>query len=673
MEEFENIHHHGLKGAIKSVGTFVGLLNDRKIEPTIPEYPENYDSLMFYDEKIYSQNKCIQSVYNEKGKLVSRTKLEEEKDDDPLGLRTHVWTINGAVANRNLIGTKYKDYVYEFIKDNISIWCEYAYFGHFEQCINNLKRDLIEYQIIHSNGEVEKSEPDPARYDKTYILEYLQYAECKIDIPNKIIYIHYYDIQYDYEYDEDIEEYVPIFDFDIDLDSETNSPGYYRRITLTYDSAGLLKKKVEEEFENVDRKFLDVETISYKPSLAYGDIVYKYDLEHLLVSIEGQGNIISLSNYDEFRNPKEIIFDNGENIFLVYNKYKYYGQKILNIDSAKLNDLKNTIISYDEEVDSSIIIPDCITRIEPNAFTYKVETNSIYIHDKVEQIGEFAFHSIHGLEEIKVDKNNKFYTSIDGILFNKDVTQLIYFPSYKRLNEYTIPDSVISIFDKAFRGSILDHVYIPENVKNIGKEAFADCRCLENIELPPFINKIDDGVFSGCSKLQFINVPACVKKIGNKAFYWCQKLEHIELPDSLEEIGSNAFAECEKLQRINIPNGIKEISSCAFSNCSKLDSINIGKDIQEIKFGTFMVCISLKELTIPASVTKIYRWAFYNCVGLTDFYVHADTPPKIEEGAFHNGWTDARRIIIHVPVGKEILYQEDEGWKSFRKIIGDIP
>ena len=91
---------------------------------------------------------------------------------------------------------------------------------------------------------------------------------------------------------------------------------------------------------------------------------------------------------------------------------------------------------------SSVTIPDSVTYIGDEAFFLCISLSSITISDSVTSIGECAFGNCTSLESINVDSNNRIYSSIDGVLFNKDATAIITYPAGKQSAAYTIPDSV---------------------------------------------------------------------------------------------------------------------------------------------------------------------------------------------------------------------------------------
>ena len=100
------------------------------------------------------------------------------------------------------------------------------------------------------------------------------------------------------------------------------------------------------------------------------------------------------------------------------------------------------------------------------------------------------------LLSINVNENSVSYSSVDGILFNKDKSTLICYPCGKKENTYKIPDSVTSIGDNAFISCInLESITIPDSVTSIGNSAFWDCERLENVTIPESVTSIGEEVF----------------------------------------------------------------------------------------------------------------------------------------------------------------------------------
>ena len=192
---------------------------------------------------------------------------------------------------------------------------------------------------------------------------------------------------------------------------------------------------------------------------------------------------------------------------------------------------------------NSIELPDSLTSIGAWAFVHCRGLASIKIPGNVTNIGSEAFAYCESLNSIEVSKENKKFSSFEGVLFNKDKTKLIQFPGGFVSNDYSIPDSVTIIGESAFsycRG--LTSLTIPDSVTIIGESAFSYCRGLTSLTIPDSVTIIGERAFSDCRGLTSLTIPDSVTIIGERAFSNCRGLTSIKIPESVTSIGKDAFS-----------------------------------------------------------------------------------------------------------------------------------
>ena len=168
------------------------------------------------------------------------------------------------------------------------------------------------------------------------------------------------------------------------------------------------------------------------------------------------------------------------------------------------------------------------------------------------------------LENIIVSEENTVYSSVDGVLFNKDKTELIQYPNGRTDTSYTIPDSVTSI----------------------GASAFSGCTSLTSVTIPDSVTSIGDSAFGGCTSLTSVTIPDSVTNIGDSAFRYCTSLTSITIPDCVTSIGGFAFNYCKNIDSVTLGKGLTYIGEYAFANSPFLDSVTIPQDC-EIGYGAF--------------------------------------------------------------------------------------
>ena len=344
-------------------------------------------------------------------------------------------------------------------------------------------------------------------------------------------------------------------------------------------------------------------------------------------------------------------------------------------------------VLYDKEVSILINCPEG-------------KKGSLTIPGSVTTIGINAFLACSNLTDIIVDPENSSYCSIDGVLYDKEVSVLIKCPEGKK-GDLNIPSSVTTIGDYAFYYcERLKSVTTPNSVKTIGQWAFAYCTGLTSVTIPYSVTTIGNSAFLACSNLTDIivdsenssycsidgilydkeasvlincpgkkegepTIPGSVTVIGSNAFSFCAGLTSVTIPSSVKTIGNEAFSACTGLTFVTIPNSVTIIGDYAFLSCTGLTSVTIPGSATTIGNGAFLGCTGLTSVTIPNSVTTIGIGTFAYCTKLATIYCEILEPFFCDPQFPVEVIEDA---ILYVPTGCKTKYETIAPWNSFKHI-----
>lgn len=266
-------------------------------------------------------------------------------------------------------------------------------------------------------------------------------------------------------------------------------------------------------------------------------------------------------------------------------------------------------------------LPKSLKRIGPRAFQ-STGVEEFDIPENVESIAA-TFISSSNLSRINVDSNNKYFKSLDGILFDKDSTRLIKYPEKRDGNSYEVPNTVKTIDANAFIAcKNLEEITIADSVEKIGDSAFY-ASSLQKIYLGGGITNINNKPFYEAWNLTSINVITENDKYesengilfnkGKTILIKCPPVtmngETYEIPNTVAEIGAQAFF-TSHIKNVIIPSSVKKIGNESFYACSNLEEVNIPEGLEQIGWGAFYRCNKIKTIVIPSSVTFIDGGAF---------------------------------------------------------------
>ena len=355
------------------------------------------------------------------------------------------------------------------------------------------------------------------------------------------------------------------------------------------------------------------------------------------------------------------------------------------MDNALYNKDKTILLSGPYKA-TTYVMPNTVTKIEESAFNdairlesatlstnlldignYAFEkcTNlvSLHIPSKVNHIGKRVIEACSSLTNLTIDENNQYYKIYNGAILTKNGDTII---SCADVNtSFTIPNTVKNISNSAFaRCKKLKNITIPSSVVSLDNEAFREAG-LESLVVPGSIKTMNWGAFRFMPDIKNIVFEEGVKELKGNLFYNNTSLTEITLPSSIEIISGDVLAGSSALQRINIPdsntryksyknmilskdgkilyscsdtnkvttipNGVEIVWEFALHNNQNLTEVRLPNTIKEIKSNAFLSDVNLQKVTIPSSILNISSNAFENTAKLSEIII--DKPKGSIQGA----------------------------------------
>ena len=169
------------------------------------------------------------------------------------------------------------------------------------------------------------------------------------------------------------------------------------------------------------------------------------------------------------------------------------------------------------------------------------------------------------VKTINITEKNKYYCSVDGVVFTKDKTVLIAYPSLRK-GHYDIPEGTLSVYSYSFSSSAIESVNFPDSLDNIGDNAFSYCEKLKHIgfnkTIEDFSRYGSDNIFTRCG-IEVLDIPGNIKVLGETMFYSCQ-VKKLILHEGIEIIKGGALNFADPDAEIELPESLKFVNGSNF-------------------------------------------------------------------------------------------------------------
>ena len=297
-----------------------------------------------------------------------------------------------------------------------------------------------------------------------------------------------------------------------------------------------------------------------------------------------------------------------------------------------LDDGTARITEYHGNYSSNLTVPSklenyTVTEIRRTPFSdIGSQVLNITFPFTITYIDSSIFCNLGNLQTITADSNNQTYSTQDGVLFNKEKTELLEYPSANTRREYTVPNGVTHIewgaFD-TFRSGYLQTVNIPQSVTDM-TYAFEDCRSLQNINVDSNNENYSsqDGILFDKKKRTIERYPA-----GRKNSVY-------EIPKGVQDIRTYGFHDCINLTNILIPNTVTVIGEYAFSGCDNLLNVVLPDSVSYLEHNAFDI-YNLKSITINNPECELSE---YCACGGDEFKIYGFRNSTAQKYAKENGY-----------------------------------
>ena len=368
----------------------------------------------------------------------------------------------------------------------------------------------------------------------------------------------------------------------------------------------------------------------------------------------------------------------------------------VNIPTSSDFEIKGSELILYKGKSKTVKVPEGIKTIGASAFWNNVFVEDVILPESLERLGGDCFYYCKNLKKVNIPKkvwimgNNPFagcpklqitnespnFILENGVLYDKDKTNLIHYTISNPQTEFIVPDGVMCLGKHCFYAcNNLRKIVIPESVIRFENNPFSGCEHLSlESHTPHYV--IENGVIYnkfkttivGClngSQIDCLRIPETVSLISRNSFWNCKGVKKIVITKNVDRIGYNPFAGCENLiiesendnfvvkngvvydktlthilcatdkaigKEFTLPDGITHINRGVFSGCKSLENIDFN-GVTYIDKSSFTNCVGLTDIYVPDTVTYIGEWAFAYCVNLKKVSIGKNT--FVDKNAFN--------------------------------------
>ena len=286
---------------------------------------------------------------------------------------------------------------------------------------------------------------------------------------------------------------------------------------------------------------------------------------------------------------------------------------------------------YKNRSTTRVVIPETysgknVVRINEEAFVLASGIKKVVISKNIKVIEDAAFEGCNSVSWLEVASENQYYSSDNGLLFNKTKDTLYFSP--EGIESVVLPNSVKTIHKKAFYRSLAKSINLNDGVETIGDYCFSKTKELIELNMPDSVVSIGNGLFENAFKIKNVKLSNSLKVLPAATFALCPAILEINIPDSVTTIERIAITDNDYLKKITFGKNVEfvgewaiirntflkevvvspklnTICDNAFSSNDHLTTITLNEGLETIGAGAFALCPSLPKINIPSTVHTI--------------------------------------------------------------------